>query len=1069
MTRFDRRVFLRRSATGAGLVAGAAAFGGPAAAATPGGGRKSVLRVDRCYVEHAPNLLGTDTARPRLSWALAADGHGATQTAYQLEVGTRPGHADVWRGDRVPGDTQAAVYAGPDLKPSTRYFWRVRVWDAHGGVSGWSEPGWWETALLGRPWQASWIGAPEPEPALPFAGASWIWTADGSTSGAPPGPRWFRGAVDLPAGVRRVRVVATADDDFTLYCNGERLLHAPQRTDGWRTGRQAEAAPAERLVLAAVATNRGGASVNPAGLLVRLVAETASGERELVTGPGWRATDAEVPGWTEPGFDDSGWAPATVLAPYGQGPWGSGVSVPVTAPAPLLRKGFRVDRPIAGARLYIAGLAYYEAELNGRRVGTQVLDPGFTAYHRTVLYATHDVTAALRHGDNALGVTLGRGFHSMTTPSAWRWTEAFWRAEPKLLARLEVEHPDGTRTVVVSDGGWRVAESPTRFDSLYEGETYDARLAVGGWSEPGFDDSGWAPAVVRPAPAGAVRAQQHEPIEIVESVRPASVREVKPGTWVADLGRTTAGWVRVSADAPRGTVVSVRYGEKVRDDGTVDSFNEHVYTGRSQVDEYVSAGTGTEAWEPRFSYKGFRHVEITGARPSDILGRVVHSAVPAVSDFGCSEPLFETFDRAMRRTLLNNLHGLPTDTPMYEKNGWTGDAQLGAPTMAAAFDMRRLFTKWLSDIADGQNDAGQPPVIVPSGGWGYRELAPAPEWTTVYPFVLRGMHRWYGDTELVRAHWRPLTRYLDYELGRLVDGLAVTALGDYLPPGYPGGIPPEDTRLTATAYLHRALIHTAELGTLLGEQATAARYRGAADDLRTALNTAFLAPEGHYRTAKDPDYRQTSNAVPLAFGLVPAGAVGTVVASLAADVRRRGNHLNTGALGTSVLLPVLTAHGHADLAHAVATQRTYPSWGHWFDNGADTMWEMWHLGSRSRDHYFQGTVTQWLYENVAGLRPGEDGYRTFTVRPDARVGLSWARFGVDTVRGRAAVSWSRDARKLRMRVQVPVGSVAEVHVPAQAGVESSPAASVLRTEPGYVVLRVPSGFWRFTSDDPDGR
>jgi alpha-L-rhamnosidase len=304
-------------------------------------------------------------------------------------------------------------------------------------------------------------------------------------------------------------------------------------------------------------------------------------------------------------------------------------------------------------------------------------------------------------------------------------------------------------------------------------------------------------------------------------------------------------------------------------------------------------------------------------------------------------------------------------------------------------------------------------------------------------------------------------RYLDWEIARLRDGLALTALGDWLPPGYNGGIPPEDTRLTATAYLHRALITTAELADLLGHDAVATRYRQVAASCRDALNATFLR-EGAYRTDKDPGYRQTSNAIPLAFGLVPGHAVDAVVANLVADIRERGNHLNTGALGTSVLLPVLTAHGHADVAHAVATQRTEPGWGYWYDHDADTMWEMWPLNSRSRDHYFLGTVVQWLYENVAGLRPGDGGYERFVVRPDARVGVSRAATSIETVRGRAAVEWAQHGRALTLTVEVPFGATAEVHVPAQGKANAPDGARFLRAEPGFAVYEVGRGRWRFT-------
>ncbi|MET7596885.1 MULTISPECIES: family 78 glycoside hydrolase catalytic domain [unclassified Streptomyces] len=1084
---WDRRVFLRSSIAGAGASVALGAAAGTASASEDRGGdavRPGGLRIERTTVEYAETLLGTAVERPRLTWELTAEGHAARQTAYQVRVALdagelRQGRRLVWDSGRVASDrTVGVVYAGPALKARTRYHWQVRVWDGDGRPSAWSTSRWWETTLPKDAWRGVWIGADAaPEPPG-FEGAAWIWSPGSTAGSSPTGPRWFRGTTTLPAGtdVRRATLVATADDDFTLYVGGQRVLHQDERTDAWRTGQSADvtgqvrAAPGGRMVVAALATNRGApASVNPGGLLVRLLVETAAGGTvEFVTDGGWLCADSEQQGWQQPEFDDGRWERAAVLAPYGQGPWGDGVTVPAPErPAPLLRREFDVPKPVARARLYLSGLAYYDAELNGVRVGRQVLDPGFTDYDETVLYAVHDVTDRVRRGRNAIGVTLGRGFFGMTTPNVWNWHRPPWHGEPRLLAQLEIDHPDGSRTTVATDGRWRLTEGPTRSNSLYAGETYDAREAPGDWTRPGFDDTGWRKAPRQPAPKGTLRAQGHDPIEVVETVRPVAVSELRPGVYVVDMGRTMAGWSRLTVRAPAGTTVRLVHGEKLKDDGSVHAETGHV-PGRFQTDEYVCAGGGEEVWEPAFSYKGFRYVQVSGlpAKPeaSQVLGRVVHTPVERTGAFACSEPFYERLEAAMRRTVLNNLHGIPTDTPMYEKNGWTGDAQLGAPVMAYAFGVHRFLTKWLGDLADSQNGDGQLPVIVPSGGWGYGDLGPSPEWTTVYPFLVREMYRVYGDERLARDHWEPLTRYLDWEISRLEDGLAVTALGDYLPPGY-GGNPPEDTRLTATAYLYRALTGTAELADLLDDNDVSVRYRKAADELKEAFNAAFLSPEGHYRTAKDPGYRQTSNCVPLAFGLVPPGARASVVDSLLADIRGRGDHLNTGALGTSVLLRELSAQGHPEVAHAIATQRTYPGWGYWFEHGADTMWEMWPLDSRSRDHYFQGTVVQWLYENVAGLRPGDAGYRTFTVRPDGRAGVDWARTSVRTVRGEASVAWSVVGTALRLSVRVPVGSTAEVHVPAGArsDVREPEGAAFVRAEPGFVVYEAPHGSWEFVA------
>ena len=733
--------------------------------------------------------------------------------------------------------------------------------------------------------------------------------------------------------------------------------------------------------------------------------------------------------------------------------------------APLLRQAFAVDGTVRRARLYASGLGYADLRLNGQAVSDAVLDPGFTAYDHTVLYTTHDVTDLLRAGDNVVGAELGRGFFGLTSPNVWRWHQTPWTADPRLIARLVIEYDDGRTTEVITDETWRITGGPTLSDSLYLGETYDARRALPGWDTSAFDASAWSAATVVDAPKGKLVAQAHEPIRVIETVDPIELTEAGPGVWVADFGRTVAGWTRLTVTAAAGTTISLTHGETVAD-GNVVAVNGHVEGDRIQRDEYIAAGRGVETWEPRFSYKGFRYVQIEGlAERPDVAMRVVNSDVPTVTRFASTQPSYEQFDQAMRRTILSNLHGIPTDTPLYEKNGWTGDAQVGGPTMLATFDLARFFTKWLGDIRDSQVASGQLPVIVPSSGWGFTDLSPATEWPTVYPFLLREMHRSYGDDRLLREHWEPLTRYLSWELDRVEDGLSVSVLGDWLPPGYGRGPAPEDRRLTGTAYLYRALLAAAEIGDIIGQSND---YRKAATELADGLNRAFLDREaGRYRSADDPDYRQTSNAVPLAFGMVPGELVERVAANLAADVEARGFHLNTGCLGVGVLLPVLTAHGYGEVATKVALQRTYPSWGYWFELGADTMWEKWEDDSRSRNHYFQGTVVQWIFENVAGLRNVDAGWERIVVRPDARGEVDSASIRTETIRGRVSVVWKRTSRVLSVEVQVPVGTTAEVHVPSAAASDVTAVPGPFVSEPayedGYTIYTVPAGQWSFTS------
>jgi alpha-L-rhamnosidase len=970
---------------------------------------------------------------------------------------------------------------GALLELFTDASWRITDAEPSGWqLPGFDDSGWDPAAELAAYGQGPWgAGVSVPQPDDPdLAGAAWVWAPGSTANDGAAGTRYLRAHLPVPTGtqVRSATLVITADDDFTGWLQGEQVAYVPQRTDAWRSAQlvdvteAAQASVGGELVIAVQATNRPGASVNPGGVLGKLVVHTEADDLVLVTDATWRITATEQTGWQHTDFDDAGWDPVAVLAPYGQGPWGSGVTIEVPMPpAPLLRREFSTSKRPVSARLYVSAAAYAVLQINGRPVSDAVLEPGFTDYDKTMLYVTHDVTGLLRAGRNVIGAELGRGFYGMLSGNAWNWNEARWHGEPRALIRLVLDYHDGSSQEVVSDEHWSITDGPTVYENLYGGESYDATKEHTGWAAPGFDASNWSSAHVLTAPTGAVRAQENEPIRIVETVAPTAITSPAAGVWVADFGRTVAGWTRLRATLPAGTTVRLTHGEVLAADGTVVAGNGNA-PGRCQEDHYTAAGTGTvEQWEPQFTYHGYRYVQIDGLpfepTADHLQMRVVHSDIADAGTFSCSDPLFEKFEAMMRRTVHNNLHGIPTDTPMYEKNGWTGDAQVAAPTMAQQLAMQRLYTKWLGDLRDSQRESGQIPVIVPSGGWGYTQLAPAPEWTTVYPFVLREMHRWYGDTRILTEHYPYVVKYLDWELNRLQNGLAVTALGDYLSPGT-GGNPPEDTRLTATAYLRRGLLAAAEIGELIGIDHDIARYRAAADALRDKLNETFLDPAtGHYRTARDPEYRQTSNVIPLAFDLVPADRVASVFDSLVADITARGNHLNTGCLGTSVLLPTLTRFGRADLAAAIARQRSYPSWGYWVDNGADTMWEFWQIPGRSRDHYFQGTVVQWLQQNVAGLRPVADGWREFEVRPDARTGVDSAAHTLHTVRGEASASWRSTPGTFTMTVEVPAGSTAKVQVPAARAADTScaPAAPAPSFADGYAIYSVTGGSWRFTS------
>jgi len=974
----------------------------------------------------------------------------------------------------------------------------VQALDERGRRGPWSRAASFETGLLSASdWRGSWIGAPGADDtagSFDLSGTSWIWEDAGDPlTEAPAGSRWFRRELTLPADARvtRAQLVVDADDGFTAWVNGSEVsaTDPDPAKESWRSPQLADVTALLRAGANAIAVRATNGRPSPAGMFARLVVETADGQRTVVdSDAAWKVAAAEPTGgdaWTRPGFDDAGWGRARALAAWGGAPWGEVRPQVRARPEPLLRRSFTLGRggaPVR-ARLYASGVAYADFTLNGRRVTDAVLDPAFTRYDRRVFAVTHDVTRLLRRGENVLGARLGRGFFGMRQGNAWNWDRAPWTAEPRVRAQLELTWPDGRVETIATDGSWRTHDGPTRADSLYAGEAYDARAELPGWDEPGFDDGGWASAAEVRAPAGRVEPQAIEPIVVAGTLTPTSVSSPRPGTWVFALPRVIAGWARIHVRGEAGRTVTLSYGEKLKADGTVQHESGFV-TGESQVDRYTLKGDPDgETWEPRYSYKGFRYVQLDGwpgAEPPTVEsldGRLVHTDLTSVGEFSSDDPLLDRMRQLTRNTAENNYHGIPTDTPMYEKNGWTGDAMLMADTLMLEYDMRRLLPKWIDDIADSQGPQGNLPGIAPDNGWGLGSYGQAPPWNAAFLLVPWSLYERYGDRDVLADHYDAMKRYVEHELTRArADGTHPSFLNDYLAPRYGGGNSPEDAALAGTAYAFENVATFARIATALGRADDAARYEAAADRIRAAFNRACLnGARDAYVTASDPGYRQTSNLLALAFGLVPADAEQAVEARLLREIAAKGDHLDTGALGTRQLLVELTRRGHGELAYTLVTQPTYPSFRFILDQGATSWWEGWEPTVRSYDHTFvQGTVDQWLIERVGGIRPLAPGYERVLLSPGPVGDVDRAHAATATPRGRVALDWKRSpGGRFELRAEVPVGATAVVDVPAaSAGAVRESGRPAARAEgvrqiagapEGSVRFEVGSGSYRFTS------
>ena len=600
------------------------------------------------------------------------------------------------------------------------------------------------------------------------------------------------------------------------------------------------------------------------------------------------------------------------------------------------------------------------------------------------------------------------------------------------------------------------------------------RRTTRGWLHHGRRH--WQAASEVAGPKGVLVNQRQQPIRVTETLRATEITEPAANVYVVKFPRVLAGWVEFNAQGPAGTTIRAQAGEKLLANGRVNFSNNGGFQSGFQTDRFILAGTGVnERWAPRFSYKGFQYIEVTGwpgdAPPplSAFVAKAVHTDIDDNGSFESSSDIMNRTHRAVVDTMRNNLHGIPTDTPMFEKNGWTGDAAVGAEMFMLNLDTHELFAKWMRDLHETREANGRPLVIAPSSGnWG--EWGIAPPWHSAYVMIPRWLLQYGGDKRPLTELYDGMKKYVDLEFDTSTAGIVNNArLGDWVSPeaSPAGGNAPEDLRVSATAYLYAMLKSMEGSARLLDKPADATWFASRAATVRAAFNARFLV-NGYYQGSGDRGYRQTHNVLAVAFGLVPEAAKQGVVDSIAADVRAKGDTLNTGVLGTKYLLPVLTQNGHADLAYTLATQTKYPSWGYMIENGATSMWEHWALEARSRGHYFLGTVDDWFFHHVAGIQASETtGYRDLTIAPAVTGSMEWAKATTRTPYGPVTSDWRNRGRTLELRVDVPVGARATVLVPARNvhAVTEGGEPVTASTSGDAVRVTVGSGHYEFLSDE----
>lgn len=697
-------------------------------------------------------------------------------------------------------------------------------------------------------------------------------------------------------------------------------------------------------------------------------------------------------------------------------------------PAPHLRKEFSLPGKVRQARLYISGLGYAEASINGRAVapGTE-REPGYTNFDKRVLYVVHDVTKLLKPGLNCIGAILGTGWYDVHDKATWNFDEAPWRDRPKLRALLVVELSDGQEIVIETDGTWKTSEGPIRFDGIYTGEVYDARLELDDWNQPGFDDSQWSPAVLAKEPKGVLSARLCPPVVISQTIRPKAIKEVKPGVYVLDLGVNISGHLRLKVRGKAGDRITLRYSERVNSEGMMDRAQIEQFMDKAdppqpfQTDVYICKGAGREVWEQRFSYQGFRYVEITGfpGRPTlaDFEGRFAHTFFEEQGSFECSNPLLNRIQEATVRAYLSNAQNIPTDCPQREKNGWTGDAHLASEMGLMNLNSASFYTKWLRDFEDAQGKEGGVPVIIPSGGWSFDGCHPV--WDSAYAVIANEMADYLGDQRILKEAFPTLKRYVDFVYAKTKDDLIpFDSLGDWVP-----WKAQTDSKLISSVMLAenaRVLSASADLN---GDKDLSRRCQEMSSRIKRAVWSKFFDP------AQLEKSTQTALALAVRFDLPPADHRERTVQTLIKKVESQG-HIDAGIVGAKHVLRALSEEGRTDLAFRIVARKEQPGWGWWIEQGATTLWEDW-KGESSLNHIMFGDVSNWFIQWLGGigLDRSRPAFEHILLRPQVVGDLTWVKASHKSPYGWIRSEWRMKGQRVTVKTVIPPGSTATLTMP----------------------------------------
>jgi alpha-L-rhamnosidase len=710
--------------------------------------------------------------------------------------------------------------------------------------------------------------------------------------------------------------------------------------------------------------------------------------------------------------------------------------MPSSSIAYYFRTEFQLKSLVAKATLRYSALGVVEPWMNGGRVHEDYFTPGWSDYRKRAYVSTYDVTEWLQAGANCLGVILADGWAGAAFGP--KGHAVAFAPKTQFIAELEVEYADGSQAIVASDSNWCWRAGPVRRQSIYHGESYDARKALIAWSEIGIDRRGWKPVSLLNAPRIELTDKKCAPVRVVETLDPIGLKK-QAGVWIADFGQNMVGNLRIRLrHTSPGQKIVLKFAEMSQEDGTL--YFENLRNAEA-TDVYICEGAEEESYQPRFTFHGFRYAQIEGVSgeliAEDLTACVMHNDLEATGEFSCSNAKVNQLQSCIRWGQRGNFFEAPTDCPQRdERLGWSGDVQVFVETACFNYDCEGFYRQWMDAMRDGQREDGAYPDVAPdilgwhgNAGWGDAGIiVPHAVW----------LH--YGSTTIIEENWQSMKRYIKFLRQRAPRHIQPeTVYGDWLAvdavkPEW--GPTPKD--LIGTAYYARDVELMARMAAVLGKSSEAKRYGGLVEKIRTAFQRRFMTRDGLILGDT-----QTSYLLAIAFDLVPADLVAAAGQRLVERLKARDWHLSTGFIGTPLLNPVLTKIGRSDVAYKLLLQDTYPSWLYPIKNGATTMWERWNSYTKedgfgpvemnSFNHYAYGAIGEWLYQSVGGIAPDASapGYQLVQIAPQILGPLRSARLRLKTRSGLFRLRWKRQRENAQIQIEVPPGCHAQLRLPTR--------------------------------------